>query len=140
MERTLGIIKPDGVAQGLIGEIIKRIEQEGLRIVGLRLEQLDRRKAEGFYYVHRSKPFFNSLIDYMTSGPVVLMVLQGPNVIKRWRDLMGATDPKKAAPGTIRAEMGLNIERNVVHGSDSPDSATFEINYFFKGTELVGDN
>ncbi len=140
MERTLGIIKPDGVAQGLIGEIIKRIEQEGLRIVGLRLEQLDRRKAEGFYYVHRSKPFFNSLIDYMTSGPVVLMVLQGPNAIKRWRDLMGATDPKKAAPGTIRAEMGLNIERNVVHGSDSPDSATFEINYFFKGTELVGDN
>lgn len=137
MERTLAIIKPDGVANGLIGEIIKRIEAEGIKIVGMRMTHLDRFKAEGFYYVHRSKPFFNSLIDYMTSGPVVLMVLQGPDVINRWRKLMGATDPQKAEPGTIRAEMGLNIERNVVHGSDSPDSALFEINYFFKGTDLV---
>ena len=137
MERTLAIIKPDGVANNLIGEIIKRIEQEGIKIIGMRMVQLDRWKAEGFYYVHRSKPFFNSLIDYMTSGPVILMVLQGPDVINRWRRLMGATDPQKAEPGTIRAEMGLNIERNVVHGSDSSDSAIFEINYFFKGTDLV---
>ena len=137
MERTLAIIKPDGVNNGLIGEIIKRIEIEGLKIVGMKMVKLDRLKAEGFYYVHREKPFFHSLINYMTSGPVVLMVLQAPDVIARWRKLMGATDPQKAAPGTIRAEMGLNIERNVVHGSDSKDSATFEINYFFKGTDLV---
>ncbi|MCD6374787.1 MAG: nucleoside-diphosphate kinase [Caldisericaceae bacterium] len=137
MERTLAIIKPDGVSNGLIGEIIKRIENEGIKIVGMKMLHLDRFKAEGFYYVHRSKPFFNSLIDYMTSGPIVVMVLQAPDVINRWRKLMGATDPKQAEPGTIRAEMGLNIERNVVHGSDSKDSAMYEINYFFKGTELV---
>ncbi|NOX89128.1 MAG: nucleoside-diphosphate kinase [Calditrichaeota bacterium] len=137
MNRTLAIIKPDGVSAGLIGEVIKRIEREGLRIVAMRMTKLDRRQAEGFYYVHRSKPFFNSLIDYMTSGGVVLMVLQGHDVIDRWRKLMGATDPKKAEAGTIRAEMGLNIERNVVHGSDSPDSAVYEINYFFKGTDFI---
>lgn len=137
MNRTLAIIKPDGVQAGLIGEIIKRIENEGLRIVAMRLTKLDRRKAEGFYYVHRSKPFFNSLIDYMTSGPVVVMALQGYDVIQRWRTLMGATDPRKAQPGTIRAEMGTSIERNVVHGSDSPDSAVYEINYFFKGTDFI---
>ncbi len=137
MERTLAIIKPDGVSNGLIGEIIKRIENEGIKIVGMKMLHLDRFKAEGFYYVHRSKPFFNSLIDYMTSGPIVVMVLQAPDVINRWRKLMGATDPKQAEPGTIRAEMGLNIERNVAHGSDSKDSAMYEINYFFKGTELV---
>lgn len=137
MNRTLAIIKPDGVRAGLIGEVIKRIENEGLRIVAMRLEKLDARRAEGFYYVHRSKPFFDSLIAYMTSGPVVLMVLQGYDVIRRWRNLMGATDPKKAAPGTIRADMGTSIEHNVVHGSDSEDSAVYEINYFFKGTDFV---
>jgi nucleoside-diphosphate kinase len=137
MNRTLAIIKPDGVQAGLIGEIIKRIENEGLRIVAMRLIRMDRRKAEGFYYVHRSKPFFESLIDYMTSGPVVVMALQGYDVIQRWRSLMGATDPKKAAPGTIRADMGTSIERNVVHGSDSPDSAIYELNYFFTGTDFV---
>ncbi len=137
MNRTLAIIKPDGVQAGLIGEIIKRIENEGLRIVAMRMEKLDARKAEGFYYVHRNKPFFSSLIEYMTSGPVVLMVLQGYDVIRRWRTLMGATDPRKAAPGTIRADMGSSIERNVVHGSDAPDSAIYEINYFFKGTDFV---
>jgi len=137
MNRTLAIIKPDGVQAGLIGEIIKRIENEGLRIVAMRLTKLDQRKAEGFYYVHRSKPFFNSLIEYMTSGPVVVMALQGYDVINRWRTLMGATDPQKAEPGTIRAEMGTSIERNVVHGSDSPDSAIYELNYFFKGTDFV---
>ncbi len=137
MNRTLAIIKPDGVSAGLIGEVIKRIEQEGLRIVAMRMTKLDRRQAEGFYYVHRSKPFFNSLIDYMISGGVVLMVLQGHDAIDRWRKLMGATDPKKAEAGTIRAEMGTSIERNVVHGSDSPDSAVYEINYFFKGTDFI---
>ncbi len=137
MERTLAIIKPDGVAAGLIGDIIKRIEYEGVKVAGMRLTQLDRRQAEGFYYVHRSKPFFNSLIDYMTSGPVVLMALQGNNIISHWRELMGATDPAKAGRGTIRGDMGTNIERNVVHGSDSNESAIFEINYFFKGTDIV---
>ncbi len=137
MNRTLAIIKPDGVQAGLIGEIIKRIENEGLRIVAMRMDKLDARRAEGFYYVHRSKPFFNSLIQYMTSGPVVLMVLQGYDVINRWRKLMGATDPRKAEAGTIRADMGTSIERNVVHGSDAPDSAIYEINYFFKGTDFV---
>jgi nucleoside-diphosphate kinase len=137
MNRTLAIIKPDGVQAGLIGEIIKRIENEGLRIVAMRLIRMDRRKAEGFYYVHRSRPFFESLIDYMTSGPVVVMALQGYDVIQRWRSLMGATDPRKAAPGTIRADMGTSIERNVVHGSDSPDSAVYELNYFFTGTDFV---
>ncbi len=137
MERTLAIIKPDGVAAGMIGEIIRRIENEGIKIVAMRLTLLDQKQAEGFYYVHRSKPFFNDLVKYMTSGPVVLMALQAPQVIERWRKMMGATDPKKAEPGTIRAEMGTNIERNVVHGSDSPDSAVFEINYFFKGTDFV---
>ncbi|HHJ51981.1 MAG TPA: nucleoside-diphosphate kinase [Caldithrix abyssi] len=137
MERTLAIIKPDGVGQGLIGAIISRIEQDGLKIVGMRMQHLTARETEGFYYVHRDKPFFNDLVAYMTSGPVVLMVLSGPEAIQRWRDLMGATDPQKAAPGTIRREMGTNIERNVVHGSDSKESAVFEINYFFKGTEIV---
>ncbi len=137
MEQTLAIIKPDGVGAGLIGEIIRRIENEGLRIVGMRMAQLTDREAEGFYYVHREKPFFKDLVAYMTSGPVVLMVLSGVDVINRWRTLMGATDPQKAAAGTIRRDMGANIERNVVHGSDSRDSAIFEINYFFKGTEIV---
>ncbi len=137
MEQTLAIIKPDGVAQGVIGAIITRIEEEGLRIVAMRMQHLTAREAEGFYYVHRDKPFFADLVNYMTSGPVVLMTLAGPDAIQRWRDLMGATDPRKAAPGTIRRDMGTNIERNVVHGSDSKDSAVFEINYFFKGTEIV---
>ncbi|MGD9486765.1 MAG: nucleoside-diphosphate kinase [Calditrichaceae bacterium] len=136
MERTLAIIKPDGVAAGLIGEIISRIEKEGINIIGMRLEHLDRRKAEGFYFVHRQKPFFNSLIDYMTSGPCVLMILEKNDAVKSWRSLTGVTDPAKAARGTIRGDMGTSIERNVVHGSDSQESASFEINYFFKGTEI----
>lgn len=136
MEQTLAIIKPDGVGAGLIGEIIRRIENEGLRIVAMRMAQLTEREAEGFYYVHREKPFFKDLVKYMTSGPVVLMALSGADVINRWRTLMGATDPQKADAGTIRRDMGTNIERNVVHGSDSRESAIFEINYFFKGTEI----
>ncbi|MBL0175551.1 MAG: nucleoside-diphosphate kinase [Ignavibacteria bacterium] len=136
MQRTLAIVKPDGVASGLIGEVVKRIEQEGLRIVAMRMEHLTRSKAEGFYYVHRSRPFFNSLVEFMTSGPCVLMVLDGPEAIPRWRALMGATDPQKAAPGTIRRDMATGIERNVVHGSDAPDTASYEVNYFFTGTQI----
>lgn len=137
MERTLAIVKPDGVAAGVIGEVVKRIEQEGLRIIGMRMEHLTRSKAEGFYYVHRERPFFQGLMEFMTSGPVLLMTLEGENAIKRWRTLMGATNPENADPGTIRRDMATNIERNVVHGSDAPDTASFEVNYFFVGTELM---
>ncbi len=136
MQRTLAIVKPDGVASGLIGEVVKRIEQDGLRIIGMRMEHMTRTRAEGFYYVHRSKPFFESLIAFMTEGPCVLMALEGPDAITRWRALMGSTDPQKAAPGTIRRDMGTSIERNVAHGSDAVDTASFEVNYFFTGTEL----
>ncbi|MCZ7557850.1 MAG: nucleoside-diphosphate kinase [Bacteroidia bacterium] len=137
MERTLAIVKPDGVAAGVIGEVVKRIEQEGLRIIAMRMEHLTRSKAEGFYYVHRERPFFQGLMEFMTSGPVLLMALEGENAIKRWRTLMGATNPENADPGTIRRDMATNIERNVVHGSDAPDTASFEVNYFFVGTELM---
>ncbi len=137
MERTLAIVKPDGVASGVIGEVVKRIEQEGLRIIGMRMEHLTRSKAEGFYFVHRERPFFSSLMEFMTSGPVLLMALEGDNAIKRWRTLMGATNPEHAEPGTIRRDMATNIERNVVHGSDATDTASFEVNYFFTGTELM---
>ena len=127
MERTLAIIKPDGVAAGVIGEVVKRIEQEGLRVIAMRMEHLTRTKAESFYYVHRERPFFSSLVEFMTEGPVLLMALEGENAIKRWRTLMGATNP----------EMATNIERNVVHGSDAPETASFEVNYFFTGTDLM---
>ncbi len=130
-QRTLAIVKPDGVAAGLIGEVIRRIEAEGLRIVEMRMEHLTRTRAEGFYYVHRERPFFSSLVAFMTSGPSVLMALEGDEAISRWRALMGATDPQKAAPGTIRRDMATSIERNVVHGSDAPDTASYEVNYFF---------
>jgi nucleoside-diphosphate kinase len=130
-QRTLAIVKPDGVAAGLIGEVIRRIEAEGLRIVEMRMEHMTRTRAEGFYYVHRERPFFSSLVAFMTSGPSVLMALEGDEAISRWRALMGATDPQKAAPGTIRRDMATSIERNVVHGSDAPDTASYEVNYFF---------
>jgi nucleoside-diphosphate kinase len=136
MQRTLAIVKPDGVAAGLIGEVVKRIEQEGLRIVAMRMEHMTRTRAEGFYYVHRERPFFGSLIQFMTSGPAVLMALEGEDAITRWRALMGATDPQKAAPGTIRRDMATSIERNVVHGSDAPDTASYEVNYFFTGSDI----
>ncbi len=137
MERTLAIIKPDGVAAGVIGEVVKRIEQEGLRVIAMRMEHLTRTKAESFYYVHRERPFFSSLVEFMTEGPVLLMALEGENAIKRWRTLMGATNPENADPGTIRRDMATNIERNVVHGSDAPETASFEVNYFFTGTDLM---
>jgi nucleoside-diphosphate kinase len=136
MEQTLAIIKPDAVSAGLMGEIIRRLENEHIRIAAMRMEKLDQRRAEGFYYVHRTKPFFASLIKYMTSGPVLIMILQGAEIIKRWRDLMGTTNPAQAGRGTIRGDFGSDIERNVVHGSDSADSAVYEINYFFKGSEI----
>ena len=137
MERTLSIIKPDGVARGLIGEVSKRLEQNNLKIVAMKMIRMTKGQAEGFYAVHRERPFFASLTDFMSSGPVVVMVLTGDNAIARYRELMGATDFRKAAEGTIRKDFATDIEKNVVHGSDGPDTAAFEIGYFFSGLELV---
>jgi nucleoside-diphosphate kinase len=136
LERTLSIVKPDGVSRNLIGEVYRRFEHAGLSIVAARMLQLSQREAEGFYAVHRERPFFKDLVKYMTSGPVVVQVLEGENAIARNREIMGATDPKKAAKGTIRADFALSIEQNVVHGSDAPETAAQEIAYFFRTTEL----
>jgi nucleoside-diphosphate kinase len=138
MERTLSIIKPDGVSKGLIGEVLKRFEGSGLRIVAMKMIRLDKREAEGFYAVHKDKPFFSSLTDFMSSGPCVVSVLEGEGAIEKNRKLMGATDFSKADPGTIRADFAGSIEQNIVHGSDGPDTARFEIGYFFNALELVG--
>ena len=135
-QRTLAIIKPDGVTRSLTGEILKRIEAGGLRLRALRMAHLSKKEAEGFYAVHRSRPFFDSLTTFMSEGPVVLMVLTGPGAIQVWRDLMGATDPVKAAEGTIRRDFGQSVERNTTHGSDSPQSAAFEISYFFGEVDI----
>ncbi len=135
-ERTLSIIKPDGLEKGLIGKVIARLEENGLKPVAMRMARLSRTEAEGFYAVHRERPFFRDLVKYMTSGPVLLMVLEGENAIARNREVMGATDPRKAAPGTIRAELGTDIERNTVHGSDGPETARTEIAYFFRATDI----
>jgi nucleoside-diphosphate kinase len=137
IERTLGIIKPDAVASGRSGQILARLEKEGLRLVALKLVHLTRQEAEGFYHVHRQRPFFASLTEFMSSGPAVPMVLEGESAIQRLRDLMGATDPAKAAEGTVRKQFGTNIERNAIHGSDSASSAAFEISYFFRGMDLA---
>jgi nucleoside-diphosphate kinase len=137
MERTLAIFKPDAVARHLAGDILKRIEASGLRVVGLRLTQLARAEAESFYAVHKERPFYKSLCDYMTSGPVIVAVLESEGAIKRWRDLMGATDPAKAAEGTIRKDFGRNVEQNATHGSDAPETAANEIAFFFRGLELL---
>jgi nucleoside-diphosphate kinase len=136
LERTLSIVKPDGVARNLIGEVYRRFEKAGLTVIAARMLRLSEREAEGFYAVHRARPFFKDLVRYMTSGPVVVQVLEGENAIARNREIMGATDPKKAAPGTIRADLALSIEQNVVHGSDAPDTAAGEIAYFFSAKEL----
>lgn len=136
IERTLSIIKPDGVARNLVGDIFKRFESNGLRIVATRMQRLSRAEAEGFYAVHRDRPFFGSLVEYMTSGPVVVSALEGEQAISRHRELMGATNPKEAAPGTIRADFAESIEANTVHGSDATETAAFEISWFFRGTEL----
>ena len=136
LERTLSIVKPDGVSRNLIGEVYRRFETAGLSIIAARMLWLSDRQAEGFYAVHRERPFFKDLVRYMTSGPVMVQVLEGENAIARNREIMGATDPKKAAPGTIRADLALSIEQNVVHGSDAPQTAEHEIAYFFSTTEL----
>jgi nucleoside-diphosphate kinase len=137
MQQTLSIIKPDGVAKSLVGEVIKRIENQGLKIKAMKLIQMTKAQAEGFYAVHRERPFFNSLTDFMTSGPVVVMILEGEKAISRWRDMMGATNYKEAAEGTIRREFATDIEKNVVHGSDAPETAAFETAYFFNAFERV---
>ncbi|HUJ53541.1 MAG TPA: nucleoside-diphosphate kinase [Steroidobacteraceae bacterium] len=136
LERTLSIVKPDGVRANVIGEVYRRFEKAGLSIIAARMLRLSQRDAEGFYAVHRERPFFKDLVRYMTSGPVMVQVLEGEEAIARNRDIMGATDPKKAAPGTIRADLASSIEQNVVHGSDAPETAAREIAYFFSATEL----
>ena len=135
IEQTLAIVKPDGVARNLVGEVIRRIESNGLQIKALKMMHLSKTQAEGFYAVHREKPFFPSLTAFMSEGPVVLMILSGDGAIRRWRDLMGATDPAKAADGTIRKDFGQSIERNTTHGSDAPETAAFETAYFFSQLE-----
>lgn len=137
MERTLSIIKPDGVSRGLIGEVIKRIEESNMQIVASKMIHMTRPQAEGFYAVHREKPFFDSLMNFMTSGPVLVMVLQAESVITAYRELMGATNFEDAAEGTIRREFATSIEKNIVHGSDSPETAAAEIGYFFNHLEIV---
>lgn len=135
-ERTLSIIKPDAVAKNAVGAILARFEKAGLQIVAAKMKQLSRREAEGFYAVHRERPFFGALVEFMISGPVMIQVLEGDDAIAKNRELMGATDPKKAAPGTIRADFADSIDANAVHGSDAADTARQEISYFFAATEL----
>jgi nucleoside-diphosphate kinase len=136
LERTLSIIKPDGVEKGVVGQIISRFIGAGLKPIAIRLAHLSRREAEGFYAVHKARPFFGDLVTFMTSGPVVLMVLEGEGAVARNREVMGATDPKKAAEGTIRKDFATDIEKNTVHGSDSPENARIEIGYFFAETSI----
>src|SRR5437660_689087 len=137
VERTLSIIKPDAGAKDVIGEIYGRFEKSGLKIVAARMMRLSRSEAEGFYAVHRERPFFKDLVDFMTTGPVMVQVLEGEGAIVRNRELMGATDPKKAAPGTIRADFAQSIDANAVHGSDAPDTAQIEIAYFFPASAIL---
>ncbi|MBI5643726.1 MAG: nucleoside-diphosphate kinase [Deltaproteobacteria bacterium] len=137
MERTLSIVKPDGVRKNVVGEVIGRFEKSGLNVAALKLISLSKEEAEGFYAVHKARPFFGSLTEFMSSGPVAVMVLTGDGAIKKVRDIMGATDPKNAAPGTIRKDFADSIESNIVHGSDGPDTAAFEIGYFFSALEIL---
>jgi nucleoside-diphosphate kinase len=138
MEKTLSIIKPDGVSRGFMGEVIKRFENAGIKIAAMKMIQMTKKQAQGFYAVHKERPFFDSLTDFMCSGPAVVMVLTGENVIAKNRELMGATNYKEAAEGTIRRDFATDIEKNVVHGSDSSESAAFEIGYFFNQLEITG--
>lgn len=137
IQRTLSIVKPDGVKKGVVGEVIRRFEKEGIRIAAMKMLHLTKKQAEGFYAVHRERPFFASLTDFMSSGPIVVMVLEGSDVISRNRTIMGATDPGKADKGTIRADFAGSIEQNIVHGSDAPETAATEIRYFFSDMEIV---
>jgi nucleoside-diphosphate kinase len=135
-ERTFAIIKPDAVRRNLIGAILQRAEQDGFTVRAMRLTQLTKKEAEGFYAVHSARPFFGGLTDFMSSGPCVLLALEAPDAIKKWRTLMGATDPAKADAGTLRKDFGSNIENNATHGSDAPETAAFELGYFFAGIEF----
>ena len=137
MERTFAIIKPDAVQRRLVGKILARIEESGFTVRAMRLEHLTKHEAEGFYAVHRERPFFGGLTDFMSSGPCVLLALEAPDAIRKWRALMGVTDPAKADAGTLRKDFGSSIERNATHGSDAPETAAFELGYFFRGMELV---
>jgi nucleoside-diphosphate kinase len=137
MERTFAIIKPDAVERRMAGKILARIEEAGFTVRGMRLQHLSKREAEGFYAVHRERPFFGGLTDFMSSGPCVLLALEAPDAIKKWRTLMGATDPAKADAGTLRKDFGSSIERNATHGSDAPETAAFELGYFFRGMETL---
>jgi len=136
MERTLSIVKPDGVKKNLIGEVIKRFEQRGLRIAALKVLKLSKDDAKGFYIVHKERPFYESLTSFMSEGPIVVMVVEGKNTIKKVREIMGATNPKDAVPGTIRSDFASDIEHNIVHGSDSKESASYEIPFFFSSLEI----
>jgi nucleoside-diphosphate kinase len=138
VERTLSILKPDVVAKNQIGGVVSYIEKAGLKVVAARMQHLTQREAEGFYAVHKERPFFGDLVKFMTSGPVVVMVLEGDNAVAKYREIMGATDPKKAAAGTIRADFASSIDENACHGSDSLENAAIEIAYFFRATELCG--
>ena len=137
MERTFAIIKPDAVASGQAGQILSRIEAAGFTVRAMRLQHLTKKEAEGFYAVHRERPFFSGLTDFMSSGPCILLALEAPDAIKAWRAAMGATDPAKAEPGTLRKDFGASIERNATHGSDAPETAAFELGYFFRGLEMI---
>jgi len=136
MQRTFAIIKPDAVKNGMAGRILARIEEAGFRVLALRMIHMSKREAEGFYHVHRERPFFGGLTDFMSSGPCIVMCLEGADAIAKWRALMGATDPAKAEPGTLRKEFGASIDNNATHGSDAPETAAFELGYFFRGMEL----
>ena len=136
MERTLSIVKPDGVRRNLIGEVLSRFESADLRLIGLKMIKLSKKQAEGFYAVHKDRPFFPSLTNFMSSGPCVVTLLEGENAINKVREIMGATNPEEAVKGTIRSDYASNIEQNIVHGSDSPESALFEIKYFFNDLEI----
>jgi nucleoside-diphosphate kinase len=136
MERTFAIIKPDAVKKGVAGQILARIEAAGFRVCGMRMIHMSKKQAEGFYYVHKARPFFGALTDFMSSGPCIVMCLEADGAITKWRDLMGATDPAKAEAGTLRKDFGASIDNNATHGSDAAETAAFELGYFFRGLEL----
>jgi nucleoside-diphosphate kinase len=136
MERTLSIVKPDGIKKGILGEVIRRFQSAGIRVAAIKMIHMSKAEAEGFYAVHKERPFFDSLTDFMSSGPCVVMALEGEGVIRKNRELMGATNPEEADPGTIRKDFAANIEQNAVHGSDAPETAAFEIGYFFNALEI----
>jgi nucleoside-diphosphate kinase len=136
MQRTFAIIKPDAVRKAMAGRILARIEAAGFAVRAMRLVHMSKREAEGFYYVHKERPFFGGLTDFMSSGPCIVMCLEAPDAIRKWRALMGATDPARAEAGTLRKEFGASIDNNATHGSDAPDTAAFELGYFFRGMEL----